>query len=47
MLAEKTMTLQARFDNVRVVIGILTLPALAMFFCGTACVTSNSRSESS
>ena len=37
-------TLQARFENTNVVVGILTLPAVAMFFCGTACVTSNSRS---
>ena len=35
---------QARFASTNVVIGIMTLPALAMFFCGASCVTSNSRS---
>ena len=34
---------QARFESTNVVVGILTLPALAMFFCGASCVTSNSR----
>lgn len=38
---------QARFESTNVVVGILTLPAVAMFFCGAACVTANSRSERS
>ncbi|CAK0783725.1 hypothetical protein CVIRNUC_006924 [Coccomyxa viridis] len=35
--------IMARFASTNVVIGIMTLPALAMFFCGASCVTSNSR----
>ncbi|EIE25071.1 amino acid transporter [Coccomyxa subellipsoidea C-169] len=33
----------ARFGDPRIAVGIMALPAMAMFFCGASCVTSNSR----
>jgi len=35
--------LQARYGDPRIAVAIMTLPAMAMFFCGASCVTSNSR----
>lgn len=35
--------LQARFGDPRIAVAIMALPAMAMFFCGASCVTSNSR----
>lgn len=35
--------LQARYGDPRIAVAIMSLPALAMFFCGASCVTSNSR----
>ncbi|CAL8461962.1 g1493 [Coccomyxa elongata] len=33
----------ARYGDVRIAVAIMALPAMAMFFCGASCVTSNSR----